>query len=79
MTQIPATDMGEKTYYAKWVGEICTVALDLQGGTGCAETISYRYGETVALPKNLTKEGNVAFKIGVDSRLRHSGMTEKVV
>ena len=59
VTAIPATEYGDKTYYANWVGEGYTIELDYQGGSGNT-TFTYRYGETTTLPTSISN-GSKAF------------------
>ena len=50
VTEIKTTDMGEKTYYAKWIANTYTVTLNKNGGE-CEDLTSYTYGAGATLPE----------------------------
>ena len=61
VTAISTTDLGNKTYYAKWTANVYTVTLNTNGGTIAQgkEVISYTYGVGATLPTaaDITKTG----------------------
>ena len=56
VTNIDATDRGDKTYYAKWNVNQYTITFDTDGGSN-VESITQDYGSTVVKPLDPTKEG----------------------
>lgn len=50
VTEISATDTGNKTYYAKWEPATYNVTLNLFGGAVATPITSYTYGNAVTLP-----------------------------
>ena len=55
---ITTTDLGDKTFYAKWNVNDYTVTLNANGGTIIeGDVTSYTYGVGATLPANVTKEG----------------------
>jgi len=58
VTQITTTDIGAKTYYAKWTANTYTVNLNVNGGTiNSGNVTSYTYNTTTTLPTNVTRTG----------------------
>ena len=58
VTNIPKQSIGNKTYYAKWIANTCTVNLYTNGGTINGESVtSYTPGTAKTLPTNVTKTG----------------------
>lgn len=56
VTNIDATDRGNKTYYAKWNINQYTISFDTSGGS-VVSPITQDYGSTVVKPLDPTKEG----------------------
>ena len=56
VTNIDATDRGNKTYYAKWNVNQYTITFDTDGGSN-VESITQDYGSTVVKPLDPTKDG----------------------
>lgn len=56
VTNIDATDRGNKTYYAKWNVKQYTITFDTSGGSAVS-SITQDYGSTVVKPLDPTKEG----------------------
>ena len=56
VTNIDATDRGNKTYYAKWNVNQYTISFDTSGGSAVS-SITQDYGSTVVKPLDPTKEG----------------------
>ena len=56
VTNIDATDRGNKTYYAKWYVNRYTITFDTDGGS-VIKPINQDYGSTIVKPSNPTKEG----------------------
>lgn len=50
VTEISATDKGDKTFYAKWSPKSYAVTLNANGGTLVSELSSYTYGSGATLP-----------------------------
>lgn len=50
VTEISATDKGDKTFYAKWSPKSYAVTLNANGGTLLSELSSYTYGSGATLP-----------------------------
>ena len=59
VTEITKTDLGDKTYYAKWTANDYKVTLNLGGGTiaAGAELSGYVYGYGAVLPTAITRTG----------------------
>lgn len=57
---IKNTDLGDKTFYAKWIVQSYAVDLDADGGTiNSGDVTSYTYGVGAMLPTNVTKTGYI--------------------
>ena len=56
ITNIDATDRGNKTYYAKWNVNQYTITFDTSGGSAVS-SITQDYGSTIVKPLDPTKEG----------------------
>ena len=56
VTNIDATDRGDKTYYAKWNINQYTITFDTDGGS-TIEAITLDYGTVITKPLDPTKEG----------------------
>lgn len=57
-TEIPTTETGIKSYYAKWIANTYDVVLDADGGTiDIGNISSYTYGYGAILPTAVTKNG----------------------
>ena len=56
VTNIDATDRGNKTYYAKWNVNQYTISFDTSGGSAVS-SITQDYGSTVVKPLDPTKDG----------------------
>lgn len=56
VTNIDATDRGNKTYYAKWSVNKYTITFDTTGGSAI-EAITLDYGSTITKPSNPTRSG----------------------
>ena len=57
VTNIGATDRGDKIYYAKWNVNQYTITFDTSGGSAVS-SITQDYGSTVVKPLDPTKEGH---------------------
>ena len=61
ITEITATDTGNKTFYAKWTAKTYTVTLNVNGGTISEgkNVTTYTYGTAVTLPtaNDITRSG----------------------
>ena len=56
VTNIDATDRGDKTYYAKWNVNQYTITFDTNGGSN-VDSITQDYGSTLVKPLDPTREG----------------------
>ena len=57
VTNIGATDRGDKIYYAKWNVNQYTITFDTSGGSAVS-SITQDYGSTIVKPLDPTKEGH---------------------
>ena len=57
-TAISSTDLGEKTFYAKWKVNTYNVNLVVNGGELASELTSYTYGVGATLPTDIEKVGH---------------------
>ena len=59
ITSINGNELGDKTYYAKWIKNTYSITLNTNGGTINSGNISnYAYGTGATLPLDITKEGH---------------------
>jgi uncharacterized repeat protein (TIGR02543 family) len=58
VTEITATDLGDKEFWAKWTPNTYTVTLHPNGGTiNSGNVTNYTYGVSAALPTDVTRTG----------------------
>jgi uncharacterized repeat protein (TIGR02543 family) len=58
ITSIKENETGEKSFYAKWEQDIYTIAYNTKGGDIIEiPRTTYKYGDVVVLPKQVTKQG----------------------
>ena len=78
VTNIDATDRGNKTYYAKWIVNKYTITFDTNGGSAI-ESITLDYGGSITKPSNPTRSGYtfVGWDIEIPSTMPSYDMTIK--
>ncbi|MCQ2608585.1 MAG: InlB B-repeat-containing protein, partial [Bacteroidales bacterium] len=56
--EVTTTDLGNKTFYAKWKNSKYAITLNTNGGNiNTGNVTEYTYGVTAVLPTNVTREG----------------------
>ena len=78
VTNIDATDRGNKTYYAKWIVNKYTITFDTTGGSNI-DSITQDYGSTIVKPSNPTRSGYtfVGWDISIPDTMPSYDMTIK--
>lgn len=78
ITNIDATDRGNKTYYAKWNVNQYTITFDTNGGSAVS-SITQDYGTVITKPLDPTKEGYtfIGWDIEIPSTIPSYDMTIK--
>ena len=78
VTNIDATDRGNKTYYAKWIVNKYTITFDTNGGSN-VDSITQDYGSTITKPLDPTREGYtfIGWDISIPNTMPAYDMTIK--
>ncbi len=78
VTNIDATDRGNKTYYAKWIVNKYTITFDTSGGSS-VEAITLDYGSTITKPSDPIRDGYkfIGWDIEIPSTMPSRDMTIK--
>ena len=78
VTNIDATDRGDKTYYAKWNINQYTITFDTTGGS-TIESITLDYGSTITKPSDPIRDGYkfIGWDIEIPSTMPSRDMTIK--
>ncbi|MBR5434467.1 MAG: InlB B-repeat-containing protein, partial [Bacteroidales bacterium] len=59
IVSVSETETGDKTFYAKWTANQYSITFNVNGGKINDEyATTYKYGESVVLPADVTKEGS---------------------
>ena len=78
VTNIDATDRGDKTYYAKWNVNQYTITFDTTGGSNI-DSITQDYGSTITKPLDPTRDGYtfIGWNVEIPSTMPSYDMTIK--